>query len=66
MSATNAAEDTAKLEKPTEAVNGDWTNLPQTHPLQQFSLALGGPDGILATAGHNEMYGVELVAATEE
>lgn len=63
---SNAAEDNAKLEKQIDALNSDWTNLPKTHPLHHFGIALGGAEGILASAGHNEMYGIELVAGTEE
>lgn len=63
---SNAAEDNAKLEKKLDAVNSDWANLPKTHPLHLFSIALGGPEGILAKADYDEMYGVKLVAGTEE
>lgn len=63
---SNAADDNAKLEKQIDALNSDWTNLPKTHPLQQFALALGGIEGILASVEYNEIYGVELVAGTEE
>jgi hypothetical protein len=63
---SNAAEDNAKLEKQIDALNSDWNNLPKTHPLQQFALALGGTEGILASVDYNEMYGVELVAGTDE
>lgn len=63
---SNSTESNFKSETKTNSLDNDWTNLPQTHPLHLFSLALGGPEGILERAGWKEMYGVELVAGNEE
>ncbi|CZT16114.1 related to Phosphatidylinositol transfer protein SFH5 [Ramularia collo-cygni] len=60
---SNVAEATATK---IDAEKSDWSNLPKTHPLHHFGIALGGTEGILAGTDYNEMYGVELVPGTED
>ncbi|SMQ48986.1 unnamed protein product [Zymoseptoria tritici ST99CH_3D7] len=61
----NTAENNTTNEKKPEEPKSEWANLSKDHKLYQFAQALAGEDGILHTAGHNEMYGVELVAPSE-
>lgn len=52
-----------KVQHKMDQLNKDWANLPKEHNLSKFSVAL---KDIIEKAGYNEMYGVELVAASEE
>lgn len=52
-----------KVQVKMDKINSDWANLPKEHNLSKFSAAL---KDILAKAGYNEMYGVELIAPAEE
>lgn len=59
------AEINRKIEhaRQTGQLDVPWDNLPDWHPLYKFSRQLGA---ILDKVGYNEMYGIELVAPTEE
>lgn len=57
------AEINRKVQDKMDQRSRDWTNLPKEHNLSKFSRAL---KEIIEKAGYNEMYGVELVAPSEE